>query len=100
MWVRKHNADPIRVKGTVLQVLKKSFFGPLEVPPYLLQYYTMLLQPPRIIVGDAEFEPRTSASEVWHTTNEPPHLRFSEFLFYESNSFTGHWLMGQCNKII
>ena len=34
----------------------------------------MILQRIRIIVGDAEFEPGTSASEVWRTTNEPPHL--------------------------
>ena len=29
----------------------------------------MILQRPRNIVGDAEFEPRTSASEVWRATN-------------------------------
>ena len=29
----------------------------------------------RFFVGDAEFEPGTSASEVWCTINEPPHLR-------------------------
>ena len=34
----------------------------------------MILQRIRIIVGDAGFEPRTSASEVWCATNEPPHL--------------------------
>ena len=33
--------------------------------PEFLQYYTMILQRPRIIVGDAGFEPGTSAPEVW-----------------------------------
>ena len=53
----------------------KIFFGPQveveEVPPlpWDLQYYTMILQLPRIIVGDAGFEPGTSAPEVWCTTN-------------------------------
>ena len=32
--------------------------------PEILQYYTMILQRPRITVGDARFEPRTSAPEV------------------------------------
>ena len=31
----------------------------------ILQYYTMILQRPRIIVGDAGFEPGTSAPEAW-----------------------------------
>ena len=35
-------------------------------------YYTMILQRPRIIVGDSGFEPETSAPEVWGATNEPP----------------------------
>ena len=34
----------------------------------------MILQCIRIIVGNAGFEPGTSASEVWCATNEPPHL--------------------------
>ena len=43
------------------------FWPQMEVPPLglypeLLQYYTMILQHPRIIVGDAGFEPGTSAS--------------------------------------
>ena len=44
-------------------------------PLYLefLQHDTMILQRPRIIEGDAGFEPGTSASEVWRATNEPPH---------------------------
>ena len=29
----------------------------------------------RNIVGDAGFEPETSAPEVWCATNEPPHLQ-------------------------
>ena len=32
----------------------------------------MILQRPRITVGDAGFEPGTTASEVWRDTNEPP----------------------------
>ena len=39
--------------------------------PEFLQYDTMILLRPRIIVGDAGFEPGT---EVWRATNEPPHL--------------------------
>ena len=35
----------------------------------------MILQRIRIIVGDAGFEPETSAPEVWCATNEPPHLQ-------------------------
>ena len=34
----------------------------------------MILQHIRIIVGDARFEPGTSAPEVWCATNEPPIL--------------------------
>ena len=33
----------------------------------------MILQRIRIIVGDAGFEPGTSAPEVWCAKNEPPH---------------------------
>ena len=54
------------------------FFLPqVEVPPStlrFLQYCSMILQRPRIIVGDAGFEPGTSVLEVWRATNEPPHL--------------------------
>ena len=48
--------------------------------PEFLQYYTMILQRPRIIVGDAGFEPGTSASEVWRATKvatASPILEFS-----------------------
>ena len=41
----------------------------------------MILQRIRIIVGDAGFEPRTSAPEVWCATNEPPHLSYYKFPF-------------------
>ena len=34
----------------------------------------MILQRISIIVGDAGFEPRTSAPEAWCATNKPPHL--------------------------
>ena len=36
--------------------------------PEILQYYTMILQRPRIIVGDAELEPGPFAPEVWRAT--------------------------------
>ena len=41
-------------------------------PLYLeiLKYYTMILQRPRIIVGDAGFEPGTKSGAL---PNEPPH---------------------------
>ena len=68
----------------------KSFFslylflalgGGFPLYPEFLQYDTMILHRPRIIVGDAGFEPGTSASEVWRATNEPPHLHMkSAFL--------------------
>ena len=45
-----------------------------------LHYFTMILQRIRIIVGDAGFEPGTSAPEVWCATNKPPHLLSSFFL--------------------
>ena len=52
----------------------------------VLHYYTMSLQRIRIIVGDAGFEPGTSASEVWCATNEPPYLRKHECrLSFKSN---------------
>ena len=35
----------------------------------------MIQQRPRIIVGDARFEPGTCAQEVWRAANEPPHLQ-------------------------
>ena len=35
----------------------------------------MILQRPKIIVGDAGIETGTSVSDVWRATNEPPHLQ-------------------------
>ena len=43
--------------------------GGSPLDPEFLQYYTMILQRPRVIVGDAGYEPGTSASEVWRATN-------------------------------
>ena len=40
----------------------------------ILQYYTMILQRPRIIVGVAGFVPGDFVPEVWRSTNEPPHF--------------------------
>ena len=37
--------------------------------PEILQYYTMILQCPRIIMRYAGFEPETFAPEVWCATN-------------------------------
>ena len=57
-------------------------------PPYPdnLQYHTMILLRPMIIVGDARFEPGTSAPEVyqWATTShhEPPHVKPFSLSFY------------------
>ena len=42
--------------------------------PEFSTLYTMILQRIKIIVGNAGFEPGTSAPKVWCTTNEPPHL--------------------------
>ena len=56
------------------------FLPQLEVPPSTLrlyvQYYIKILHRPRIIVGDAGFEPVTFASEVGRVTIELPHLCF------------------------
>ena len=43
--------------------------------PEILYFITIILQRIRIIVGDAGFEPKTSAPEVWCATNEPPKLQ-------------------------
>ena len=40
--------------------------------PDSLQYFTMVLQRPRIIVGDARFAPGTSAPSVWYTVLPSP----------------------------
>ena len=45
--------------------------------PWDFYIVTMILQRIRTIVGDAEFEPGTSAPEVWCATNEPPHLQMN-----------------------
>ena len=42
--------------------------GGLPLCPENLQLYTMILQRPRIIVGRAGFEPKTSGPEVWCVT--------------------------------
>ena len=42
--------------------------------PEIFYSITMILQRIRIIVVDTGFEPGTTATEVWRTTNEPPHL--------------------------
>ena len=44
----------------------------------------MILQRIRIVVVDAEFEPGTSAPEVWCSTNEPRQL-YSSALIWNSN---------------
>ena len=59
------------------------FFGlrwRLPLYPEFLRYNTMILQRPRIIVGDAGFYPGTSVSEVWRATKEPPHLQMPIFI--------------------
>ena len=53
------------------------FWPQVDVSPStrrILQYYTMILQRPRIIVGDAGFEPTTSAPEVCWATIEPQYF--------------------------
>ena len=62
---------------------KENFFvsgGVFPLFPEILQYYTMIPQRPRIIVGDSGYEPGTSAPEVWRPANEPPHLLLQIFL--------------------
>ena len=51
-------------------------------PENFLLYFTMILQRIcRIIVGDAGYEPGTSAPEVWRAPIEPPHLQMSHYNF-------------------
>ena len=58
-----------RVQGTVrLIFLNIYIFFFLLYPEIFLHYYTLILQRIRIIVGDAGFEPRTSAPEGWCAT--------------------------------
>ena len=78
----------IQYASTVIQVYNNRstptsfsyiyiFLPQEEVPPStlrFLQYYTMILQRPRIIVRYAGFEPGISAPEVWRATKEPLHL--------------------------
>ena len=63
-------------------------------PEIFLHYYTMILQRIRIIVGDAGFEPGTSAPQVWCATYEPPHL--GKLLLKE---VVGEGLVGMEDKI-
>ena len=59
---------PIPPEKKLRRKLNFDIYWPqVEVPPStlrFLQYYTMILQRPRIIVGDAGFEPGTSAPEA------------------------------------
>ena len=52
------------------------FFCLRAIYPEIFYFITMILiqQRIRIIVGEAGFEPGTSAPEVWCAANEPPHL--------------------------
>ena len=53
--------------------------------PVIFHIITMFLQRIRIIVGDARFEPGTSAPEPWCATIEPPHLHRHNFFFVAEN---------------
>ena len=65
--------------------LECIFWPQVEVFPST-QYYKMIQHRPRIIVGDAGFETKISAPEVWCASNKPPH--FQCFLFVNlSHSF-------------
>ena len=58
-------------------LFSSSFFasgGGLSICPEILQYAQWLcLSSEFSTVRDAGFEPGTTASEVWSSTNEPPH---------------------------
>ena len=74
--------------------------GRVSLYPEILQYCTMTMQRPRIIVGDAGFESGTSATEIWRATNEPPHLlsplwAFAARHFYK-NCFTNIIIIWSC----
>ena len=64
--------------------MKNSSFcicGGSPLLPEILQYYKMILQHPRIIVGDARFEPGTSAPEVWRAIPMSYHISMSQHIF-------------------
>ena len=48
-----------------------------SLPCNFCTLFTMVLQHIRIIVGDAGFDPGTSALEVWRASNEPPQIYLS-----------------------
>ena len=64
--------------------IKKCLFGlrwRYPILPWVLQYHTMILQRPRIIVRDTGFEPGTSAAPTAPTTPiEPSHLQMSHHI--------------------
>ena len=61
-----------------------NIFWPQLAPSSLtfLQFCSMILQRPRIIVGYAGLEPGTSTPEFWRATNEP-HLLHELPLLHE-----------------
>ena len=98
--------------SSTLKYLFVYFFGlRWRFPPSTLRfllYHTVILQRPRIIVGDAGFEPSISAPEVWRATNaymyichsmlyrisykkilnEPPHLQNTLKYAHQSTDYS------------
>ena len=76
----RSNKSLLRDSGqwSVILFLKIFFVLGVGFPFYpeifYISVFIMILQCIRIIVGDAGFEPGTSAPEVMCVTNEPPHL--------------------------
>ena len=71
-----NRSDPIRLQDFCYFLHLFCLRGRFPALPWdFLYYYTMVLQLIKIIVGDAGFEPGTSAPKVWCATNEPPHLQ-------------------------
>ena len=62
--------------------------GGAPLYPEIIQYYIKILHRPRIIVGDAGFEPVTFASEVGRATIELPHLCFTVYKYIVLYMFT------------
>ena len=54
----------------------------------------MILQRIRIIVVDVEFEPGTSAVEVWRATNETPHPCINKYCTVKELTSVKHLIVG------
>ena len=73
---------PYKTQEYINDISKKVFvfycLGGIGFPLYpgiFSTVHTMILQRIKIIMGEAGFEPGTSAPKAWCASNEPPHLQ-------------------------